>query len=408
MLDSDTILLEYSLGDEHSFLWAVTPTSLDVYELPKREEIEARAQRVLNLLTARQQTPGEYEIQSTRITKADADYWTEAAALSKTLLGPVAAQLGNKRLAVVASGALQYIPFAALPEVDGQGLGSSKNQPLIVNHEIVSLPSASLLAVERRNLQKRGVATKSLAVIADPVFEKNDPRIKQFATNMKVQTPKSQIDNINHNALLRAALEVDGSDSHGFSRLLYSRVEANKILSTMGDRSDRFAALDFAANRKTAFSADLGKYRYIHFATHGLLDEVHPELSGLVLSLINEKGQQQDGFLRLHDIYNLKLSADLVVLSACRTGLGKQIKGEGLVGLTQGFMYAGSPRVVASLWKVQDDSTAELMASFYSAILKEGKRPAAALREAQLSMSRTKAWQAPFYWAAFAIQGEWK
>ena len=404
VLDPDTLLLEYSLGDEHSFLWTVTPTSLDVYELPKRKEIEASAQRVLNLLTARQQTSGE--MQSSGITQADSDYWTEAAALSKTLLGPVVAQLGNKRLAVVASGALQYIPFAALPEPVDQKI--SDHRPLIFDHEIVSLPSASLLAIGRRNLQKRTAATKSLAVIADPVFEKNDPRIKQFATKTSTQPPTSQMGNVNQNALLRATREVEGSDSRGFSRLLYSRVEANKILSTVGDQSDRFAALDFAANRKTAFSAELGKYRYIHFATHGLLDEVHPELSGLVLSLVDEKGQQQDGFLRLHDIYNLKLSADLVVLSACRTGLGKQIKGEGLVGLTQGFMYAGSPRVVASLWKVQDDSTAELMTSFYNAMLKEGKRPAAALREAQLAMLRKKQWQAPFYWAAFVIQGEWK
>jgi CHAT domain-containing protein len=127
-----------------------------------------------------------------------------------------------------------------------------------------------------------------------------------------------------------------------------------------------------------------------------------------VLSLIDERGQPQDGFLRLHDIYNLQLRADLVVLSACETALGKEIRGEGLIGLTRGFMYAGAPRVVASLWKVEDKATAELMKRFYKGMLKEGKRPAVALRDAQVEMWRREGWQAPFFWAAFTLQGEWK
>jgi CHAT domain-containing protein len=167
-------------------------------------------------------------------------------------------------------------------------------------------------------------------------------------------------------------------------------------------------ALDFAASRQTATSPELSQYRYVHFATHGLLDSTHPELSGIVLSMIDEKGNPQDGFLRAHEIFNLKLPAELVVLSACETGLGKEVRGEGLVGLTRGFMYAGAPRVVVSLWSVNDQATAELMARFYRSMLKDNLPPAAALRAAQISVMSDQRWQSPFYWAAFTLQGEWR
>lgn len=156
-------------------------------------------------------------------------------------------------------------------------------------------------------------------------------------------------------------------------------------------------------------SPEIGQYRILHLATHGLLNSAHPELSGIVLSLVDRQGQPQNGFLRLNEVYNLKLSADLVVLSACQTALGKEIRGEGLVGLTRGFMYAGAPRVLASLWKVDDRATAELMKQFYGAMLKgTGQRPAEALRAAQIAMWKTKGWEAPYYWGAFVLQGDWK
>jgi CHAT domain-containing protein len=167
-------------------------------------------------------------------------------------------------------------------------------------------------------------------------------------------------------------------------------------------------ALDFNANRETALSKELSQYRIVHFATHGLLDNEHPELSGLVLSLVDPEGKPWDGFLDLQDVYNLTIPADLVVLSACETGLGKEISGEGLIGLTRGFMYAGASRVVASLWKVDDVATSELMAEFYRGMLQAGLPPAAALRQAQLGMQKRKRWADPYYWAAFTLQGEWK
>jgi CHAT domain-containing protein len=190
-------------------------------------------------------------------------------------------------------------------------------------------------------------------------------------------------------------------------RLPFTRREAEAILSTVPDGAG-LKALDFRASRATAKGAELKDYRFVHFATHGLLNSEHPELSGVVLSLVDEQGRLTDGFLRLYEIYNLNLSAEMVVLSACQTALGKEIKGEGLVGLTRGFMYAGSPRVVASLWKVDDRATAELMRRFYEGVLRRGLRPSEALREAKVGMLGEERWKSPYYWAAFELHGEWK
>ena len=166
-------------------------------------------------------------------------------------------------------------------------------------------------------------------------------------------------------------------------------------------------ATGFKASRENVSDARLSQYRIVHFATHSILNEKNPELSGVVLSLYDEQGRfREDGFLRLGDIFGLSLPVDLVVLSACRTGLGKEIRGEGLIGLTRGFMYAGSPRVIASLWKVDDDATAELMKRFYQKMLKEGLTPAASLRAAQYSMSEQKRGANPYHWAGFVLQGE--
>ncbi len=206
-------------------------------------------------------------------------------------------------------------------------------------------------------------------------------------------------------ALERAIRSVNGDGA--LRRLLFSRDEAEAIL-TVAPQSLGLKALDFQANRRLAMSDELSQYRVIHFATHGLLDSKHPELSGLVLSLVDEAGRPQDGFLRLHEIYNLRLNADLVVLSACQTGLGKEVRGEGLIGLTRGFMYAGAPRVIASLWQVDDAATAELMKRFYRVMIQEKLPPAAALRAAQIAMMKKKHWQSPYYWGAFVLQGEWR
>jgi CHAT domain-containing protein len=396
VLDEETLLLEYSLGEEKSFVWAVTPSSLKSFELPQRAKIEDAARRFYELATERgRNVPGETLAQrKVRLDKAEIEYAQAASNLSQILLAPVAAELKQKRLLVVAEGVLQYVPFAALPSP-----GDAGNSPLIAQHEIVNLPSASVLAVLRNDTVNRKPASRTVAVLADPVFSVNDPRL---ASGSKGQHASADADAVGETQ--RSASESGVGD---LTRLRFSRQEAEEIARLAGEKRN-LKALDFAASRTVATTDQLRDYRIVHFATHGLINNQHPDLSGIVLSLVDEQGRPQNGFLRLYDIYNLKLDADLVVLSACQTALGKNIKGEGLVGLTRGFMYAGAPRVVASFWRIDDRATADFMKRFYSAMLKDGLKPAAALRAAQVSMSQDKRWQSPHYWAAFTIQGEWR
>jgi CHAT domain-containing protein len=388
------------LGEERSFLWAVTPTSIRSFELPKRAEIESALQRFYEALTARNRmVANETPVQRRkRLQQADAEYPKISAALSQMLLSPVAPDLKSKRLVFVGEGMLQYTAFAVLPAPDTRPGGVSS--PLIVDHEVLSLPSASVLAVLRREAARRKVTDKTVAVFADPVFDRSDPRVGLSGKDRApaVETIASASD------IKRSATE---SGLRDFVRLRFSRREADQIAQLVSEDKN-LKAVDFAANRATAISPDLARYAIIHFATHGLINNQHPELSGVILSLVDEQGRPQNGFLRLYDIYNMKLEADLVVLSACQTALGKEIKGEGLMGLTRGFMYAGAPRLVASLWQVDDRATAELMGRFYEAMFRQGLRPAAALRAAQVSMWKDTRWHAPNYWAAFTFQGEWK
>lgn len=398
VLDDNTMLLEYSLGEEHSYLWAVTKTSITSYELPKRADIEAAAQKFYEQ-TGRQKPPSSRGLGVT----PSANALEVTAQLSQMLLSPVAGQLGQKRLLVVSDGALQYLPFAALPSPDTLGKGNHP-VPLIVKHEIVNLPSASTLAIIRQDTNGRKPAPKALAVLADPVFSANDERLKtSVGANSHVPRQPTTPTDVDTLALNRAATEIGFT----FNRLPYTRTEANNILK-LAPAAAEMPAFDFAASFATATSPQLSQYRIVHFATHGILNSKHPELSGVVLSLVDEKGKPQNGFLRLRDIFNLNLPAELVVLSACQTGLGQEVQGEGLVGLTRGFMYAGAPRVLVSLWSVDDAGTSELMSRFYKKMLLEGQKPAAALRAAQIEMLQNPQWQDPYYWAAFTLQGEWR
>jgi CHAT domain-containing protein len=275
-----------------------------------------------------------------------------------------------------------------------------------VEHEVVNLPSASVLAVLRQQLSGRKATPKAVAILADPVFDIHDDRLRLANKNDKPGPPDSlQISW--QSGLDRSAREVGLARGGVFPRLLFSRREADAI-DSIARQGDVTKALDFNASKATAMDPQLRDYRIVHFATHGLLNSEHPELSGLVFSLVDRQGKTQDGFLRLLDIYNLDLNADLVVLSACQTALGKQIAEEGLVGLTRGFMFAGAPRVLASLWKVDDEATAELMKKFYEGMLKNGQTPAQALHNSQIWISQQKRWAHPYYWAGFVLQGEWR
>jgi CHAT domain-containing protein len=264
------------------------------------------------------------------------------------------------------------------------------------------------LAVLRHELKGRRPAAENVAVLADAVFQSDDPRFKRAVVRDDRETvkPTTVVSNKDTSTsdLTRSAEEAG---LMSFERLPFTRQEAEAVMAQAGEKKS-LKALDFAASRETVFTEKFERYRVVHFATHGILNSQHPELSGVVLSLFDEQGRPVDGFLRAHETYNLKLNADLVVLSACRTALGKEIKGEGLVGLTRGFMYAGAASVVASLWDIRDEATAELMSRFYERMFKEKLRPSAALRAAQVSMLKEKRWEAPYYWAGFMLQGEWK
>jgi CHAT domain-containing protein len=387
--DSDTMLLEYSLGEERSYLWAVTSNSFQTYELPGRKTIEDAARDCYKLVTTRQETIDNLDAADNRDLEIRSN-------LGKMLLGPLAGQLGNRRLLVVTEGALQYVPFDALV------LPTAAAVPLLETNEVVVLPSISTLIAIRSARHHSNSANKLLAVIADPVFSASDERIQSGLSEpavAKAATNKNVDPTLPHTP---GILIRDGA----LVRLAHASEEADAI-SNIAPWGTTLVAKGFDASRETAMSSDVGQYRIVHFATHGFLNSEHPELSGLVFTTTDQNGEKTNGLMPLHDIYSLELSADLTVLSACQTALGKEIKGEGLVGLAHGFMAAGSKSVVASLWKVDDRATAVLMADFYESVLQKGLPPAAALRAAKLKMMRDKQWNAPYYWAGFELQGEY-
>jgi CHAT domain-containing protein/Flp pilus assembly protein TadD len=374
VLDDNTLLLEYSLGEKRSFLWLVSKTSISSYELPKGADIEAVAKAFNKELLDKKDSAGIPEV---------------GMKLSQMILAPVASQLKQKRLLIVGDGALQTIPFTVLPIPQGNqnsAVNSKGNSPtpLLVQNEILTLPSASSIAVLRNKFKGRPLAPKTIAVFADPVFS-SEPR--------NDESRGSGLDN-----------QID--ECLNLGSLKYTEKEAEDILYFEPNPTKKFSALRFDASVNTVVKSDLSQYQIVHFATHGCVSEKNPQLTKLVLSRFDKKGDNIDGSLNLNKIYNLNLPVELVTLSACKTGLGQNVQGEGLVGLTRGFMYAGAKRVVVSLWSVNDSSTATLMKNFYEKMLKGKQNPVAAMREAQKEM--WKSGKAPYYWAAFTVQGEWQ
>jgi CHAT domain-containing protein len=382
--DADTLLLVYSLGEERSVLWTITKTSFASHPLPERERIERAAVLVRDVLSHRL-----HEGSSLR-QKALED-------LAAIVLEPAVADLVHfKRLLIVADGALQTIPFGALL-VPGAAQIEGRSQLLIERHPIIYLPSASVGAT-LRNEKPPEPFTRSplIAVVADPVFEASDPRVQRTGGSLP---PEKEII---RGPLVRSVrdLGLDHLDRLPFSR---QEVEAIQALWRPGEV---LQALDFAASRDVLSDQRWQQAAILHFATHSLLDDRQPELSGLVFSLVGPDGTPRtDGFLRLHDVYALDLKADMVVLSACQTATGKELRGEGLLGLTRGFMSIGVPQVVSSLWKVDDRATAELMTRLYRNLF-DGKRPPEALQEAQKSMASDPHWGNPVLWAGFIFLGD--
>lgn len=379
LLDPQTQLLEISLGPERSYAWLVSQREITTLTLPPESEIDELARKAYRALTARNEQPdGETADQRvSRLKRADAAWRTASTQLSAILLRPLRARLTAARLIVVADGVLQYLPFAALP------LGG---KPLVTQYAITREPSASVAGLLGAEPAARAPA---MAILADPVYTAADPRVQRQPRQNGVP-------------------ETTTRGAEGlFPRLRFSRSEADRIAALAPAGKVR-KLVDFAADSNLVRGNRLAAYGILHFATHTEINNERPALSRIVLSLVDEQGRPRDGFVRLYEIYNLNLHSDLVVLSACRTALGREVRGEGFMGLTRGFLYAGASRVLASLWSVEDRATAEFMYRFYQRMLRQGQAPSAALRSAQLSLLRDPRWSHPYYWAAFLLQGEWR
>ena len=387
--DGNTTLLEYSLGREHSYLWAITSESLQHYELPPASTIEKLAGEFSKALSARQDNQAD-------LAAADRILRDNGLRLSQILLAPLGEKLRNQRLLIAADGALQLISFDALP-VPGDA-----EKLLIETNEVDLLPSASTLTAIRNARNHTGSSNKLVAIIADPVFSANDDRVQ-----LELQASNAALAATNREPDQSMLRSIDSLTRNGvLTRLAHASEEADAI-SAVAPWGTTVVAKGFDATRETAMSADVSQYQILHLATHGVFDSEHPERSGIVLSMVDHDGATVNGLMPLQDIYSLDLSTELIVLSACETGLGKDVKGEGLVGLTHGFLSAGSKSVVASLWKVDDRATARLMADFYQPMLQQDMSPAAALRAAKLKMMRDPRWRAPYYWAGFVLEGEY-
>src|SRR5262245_28874851 len=413
LLSPDRLLPESFVAADRFYLFALTSGSekaLQVVEIPDKAAIEKAAE-----FLQRKKFESAGELQR-RFSYQNPKFAENVRFLSDKLLAPVKLLLQKRKIWIVSDGGLQRIPFAALPDPRKTSMparttpsrgatGRSPITPLIVEHEIATLPSASTVAWLRKAVATRQPATGEIAVIADPVFSVSDERVKGVAPQPRPE-PAPIAPQLRGAPDLEPVLRDLGgvAESGALDRLPASRDEALAIAKLAPERS--LAALDFDANRQMVTSGALSDYRYLHFATHAYVDDVFPGLSWLALSQVDRKGQEQPGYLRLNDIYQLRLNADLVTLGACRTGLGKQLRGEGMIGLTRGFLYAGAPRVMVSLWDVPDLETAQLMQSFYRNLLKQKLPVGAALRRAQVEMLESAGANAPFFWAAFSLQGD--
>jgi CHAT domain-containing protein/predicted negative regulator of RcsB-dependent stress response len=389
ILDDQTVLLEYSLGADGSRVWVVTRDYIKTYDLPAQTDIEASARKVYGALATR---PG--------VDTEDA-FTPAAEELARLVLWPVAGELDKRRVIVVADDVLHYIPFQVLPASPSSG------EMLVAEHDVINAPSASILGELRQEAARRQPAAKVLAAFGNPVFESNYAQRKDAEGDVQLADARPPETERGRPPDRDIELNGDSLDPARIPPLHYAKQELAGLRDTAAGGAI-FVAEGFDATREKLIGTDLTQYAILHIATHGLLDPNRPEYSGLVLSLVDDAGRAQDGFVGLQDVYSLRAPVSLVVLSACRTGLGKDVRGEGLLGLTRGFMYAGASSVVASLWKVDDEATTVLMREFYGNLLQKKMPPAEALRAAQNRVRQNPNWQSPYYWAAFTLQGEYR
>ncbi|HEY2961390.1 MAG TPA: CHAT domain-containing protein [Pyrinomonadaceae bacterium] len=371
--DAETSLLSFSLGARKSYAWIITKDGPYSFELPDKQTINNAADRLIRLLEA----PPAGATHEAELQSAISD-------VSRLVVEPLSEKLRTSRLVIVADGVLQYVPFQILKTSAGA------SEPLISHFDIVEAPSASALALLRRQrLNGQRNSTKLLVGFGDAVFS---PEYLPAGANAETGTQVAE------------TRSEDSSKLSKLPRLFNAKRELLAISQLTGNDSAFFVEYD--ATRENLLSVDLSQYRILHVVTHGMLDAQKPELSGLVLSLINANKQPIPGFVSLADIYKLR-APELVVLSACYTALGQEQNGEGLIGVTRGFMHAGASGVVATLWQVNDRASAELMKYFYENMLQRNMKPAEALRDAQNKVRSRPEWSSPYYWAGFTYQGDY-
>lgn len=370
LLDDDTLLLAYWLGDRRSALWQVDRHSLRTHLLPPRDAVETLVQTVVEAMA-----------NSDQLRNRAQEQWIEQQQerLSAMLLGPVAEQLGKRRLAIIADGRLLQLPFAALRH-------PRSARPLVTEHEIIHLPSLPVLRAlrQRRERQPR------------PPF----PSATVFAA-AAYRPPKGV-----------ATLQASPSDSPGGTSpppLHHSLQEAASIQRRLPAAAVR-SFVGGGARRQTLLDGDFPASSVLHLSLHGELDTERPEFSHLVFSLWDEAGAPVEGRLYVHEIDGLDLRCDLLVLSACNSARGTVFRDEGLVGMPFAALGAGAQRALVSLWFVDDEATAVLMEAFYGGLFDHGMSPAAALRHAQRQLAELEGgpWQSPYYWAGFVLYGDWR
>ena len=318
LLTPDAIVLEYWLNDPESYLWILSHQDLQVFTLPSGSEIRSTATRLYNDLTVRARAVPAVNPAKHRATVAETEQRLIELSrrLSEILLAPAAKHLESKRILIAGSDILSYLPFAALPDpVDAE------RKPLGVTHEIINIPSAMAVTALRRMRRTVSSPKKLLALLADPSYE---------GTNGS-SSGSSLLTQVGQRFRLRDA---------AMARLPYARREAETILELVPGR-DATLFQGAQASREAVLRGDLSGHRIIHFATHGFVDTDEPSNSGMLLSSLTPDGRSCDGMLRLRDVRRLRLSADLVVLSACETALGRKFRAEATLGLTGAFLFGG-------------------------------------------------------------------
>lgn len=392
LLDDRTAMVEYLLGEKRSLVWVITRNKLTTSVLPPRKEIEAQVAAYRQVLVER--------ASALTLPESLAEITRLGARLSSSLFQPVETAVASSHtLIIVPDGALNYLPFEALVASPARRTsGGTDPSYLVEKFTVVYGPSASALVTLQAMNRAAAALPKTLLAFGDPVATFSPgPR----ATSATSEATRSTSE----------AAEVSSTDDYtergfSFERLPYTRQEVLAI-SRLFPASQRQVFLGEEAREETVKTEKLDQFRFIHFATHGFIDEAKPSRSGILLS--RDPHSSEDGILQMGEIMRLKMNADLVTLSACSTGLGKLVTGEGVLGLTRAFFYSGARNVTVSLWNVNDSATAALMKAYYEN-LKRGVPESAALRQAKLTLlhGKNRTWSQPYFWAAFVLVGEGK